>query len=56
MAVILVGLAVVFAVFAVVGVLHETGLLDILCDIWDDLANRNDRGKLKRPSDKFVAR
>ena len=30
--------------------------LGIFLDIREDLKNRNDRGKLKRPSDKYVSR
>jgi hypothetical protein len=31
-------------------------LWELLPDILDDRGNRNDRGKLKRPSDKYVIR
>ena len=35
----------------------EVGALwELLPDILEDRGNRNDRGKLKRPSDKYVIR
>ena len=30
------------------------GILEVGSEIADDLRNRNDRGKLKNPSDKYV--
>lgn len=43
-------------VFIVAAAIFESPLIDILLDVGDDLKNRNDRGKLKRPSEKYLCR
>ena len=47
---------IVFVVLMVVGALYETRLLEILSSVLEDRANRNDRGKGKRDSEKYVTR
>ncbi len=51
-----IGIAVgVVALSVVAGFLHGL-VFDILPELREDLKNRNDRGKLRRPSEKFVSR
>ena len=47
------GVVVGVAVLVVDGIL-ESPLIEVLADVRDDLKNRNDRGKLKKPSSKYV--
>lgn len=43
-------------VLAVLAAFLECGGVEWLAGILDDRQNRNDRGNLKRPSDKYVSR
>jgi hypothetical protein len=45
---------VILVFFVVAGGILQSPLVDILLDVRDDLNNRNDRGRLKRPGDKYV--
>jgi hypothetical protein len=47
---------IVVAVFIVVAGIFPEGFVALLLPIWEDHNNRNDRGRLKRPSDKYVSR